>query len=422
MGKLTAKKVETLKEPGRYGDGGGLYLQVTKSEKKERNSAPAKSWIFRYRLDGHRSQSGKPLSREMGLGSVHVMGLADARQEATELRTLLRKGADPIEAKREARRTAAVDRAKALTFRKASEAYISAHRAGWKNPKHAAQWPSTLETYVYSVFGDLPVQSIDVGLVMKVVEPLWSVKPETASRVRGRIEVILDWAKVRGYRSGDNPARWRGHLDKLLPKKSKVRKVEHHAALPYLDAGAFMAELREREAIAARALEFTILTAARTSETIGARWDEFDLTAKVWTVPAARMKAGREHRVPLSQAVLAVLQDMQEFRQNEFVFPGNHRDVLSNMAMDMLLRRMDRDVTVHGFRSTFRDWAAERSNFPREVAEAALAHTLADKTEAAYLRGDMFSKRRRLMDAWSDYCSKPQPEKSAGNVTRLHAL
>src|SRR5262245_2427161 len=241
---------------------------------------------------------------------------------------------------------------------------------------------------------------------MKVVEPLWAVKSETASRVRGRIEVILDWATVRGFRQGDNPARWRGHLDKLLPARSKVRKVVNHAALPYGEVGAFMADLREREGIAARALEFTILTATRTGEVLRAAWSEIDFQARVWTVPAGRMKGGREHRVPLSGAALAPLKRMHELRENSFVFPGGRRAMMSNMAMDMLLRRMGRNVTVHGFRSTFRDWVAEQTNFPKEVAEAALAHVVGDKVEAAYRRGDLFEKRRRLMNAWAEYCTK----------------
>jgi integrase len=265
-----------------------------------------------------------------------------------------------------------------------------------------------LKTYVSPVFGSFPVQSIDVALVMKALEPIWTSKPETAGRVRGRIERVLDWATVHGLREGDNPARWRGHLDKLLPSRAKVRKVKHHTALPYAEVGVFMAELRPREGIAARALELLILTAARTSEVLGAQWEEVDLDARIWTVPGERMKGGREHRIPLSDAALAVVQGMQAVRQNDLVFPGaRDRKPLSNMALLSVLRRMGRgELTAHGFRSTFRDWAAERTNFSPEVVEMALAHVVSDKVEAAYRRGDLFEKRRRLMEAWAGFCAK----------------
>jgi integrase len=290
--------------------------------------------------------------------------------------------------------------------------YVASHRAGWRNPKHAAQWQATLATYAEPVIGDLSVQRIDTALVLKVLEPIWRVKPETAGRVRGRIESILDWAKVRGYRTGENPARWRGHLDKLLPPRSRVRRVEHHASLPYAELPGFLVSLREQAGIAARALEFAILTAARTGEVIGARWGEMDLLDKTWTLPAARMKSGREHRVPLSAHALAILKEMQAHRHAEgaFVFPGSRNGKpLSNMAFLMLLRRMDLgDVTAHGFRSSFRNWAAERTSFPAEVAEMALAHTVSDKTVAAYNRSDLFERRRRLMSAWTTFCTVPE--------------
>ncbi len=297
------------------------------------------------------------------------------------------------------------------------------HRASWKNPVHARQWPATLESYVYPVLGALPVQAVDAGLVMQVLEPIWAAKPETASRVRGRIESILDYAAARGWRESENPARWRGHFDKLLPAPSKAKRAvrqttgpeEHHAALPYAEIAAFLAELRRQPGMAARALEFLILTAARTGEVIGARWEEFDLTAKVWTIPADRMKAGKEHRVPLSDAALAIVAELAKERRGDpgseagkgFVFAGGVAGrPLSNMAMLVLLRRMKRDdLTVHGFRSTFRDWAAERTGFPAEVAEMALAHTVADAVERAYRRGDLFEKRRQLMDAWAMFCT-----------------
>ena len=265
----------------------------------------------------------------------------------------------------------------------------------------------TLKTYASPVFGKVAVQAVDVALVMKALEPIWANKPETASRLRGRIEAILDWAKVRGLRSGENPARWRGHLDHLLPARGKVRRVKHHAALPYIQIATFLDELRRCDGVAARALEFAILTATRTNEVLGARWDEIDLAARVWIIPEPRMKAGREHRVPLSDAAMSVLKFMQSVRQNEYIFPGDRRATLSNMALLMTLRRMNRgDLTTHGFRSTFRTWAAERTAFPREVVEAALAHVVGNKVEAAYQRGDMFDKRRRLMEAWAHFCAK----------------
>ena len=343
----------------------------------------------------------------MGLGSLIDVSLAEAREHAAECRQLRKQGIDPIESRRAAKAERLVTAAKAMTFDQAAEAYIAAHRAGWRNPKHAAQWKATLATYASPVFGKLSASSIDTGLVLKALEPIWTAKPETAGRVRGRIEAVLDWTTARGYRTGENPARWRGHLDKLLPARSKVRKVKHHSALPYTELPGFLAALREQPGTSARALEFTILTAARTSETVGARWPELDLSSKVWTVPAERMKAGREHRVPLSAAALSILQRMEDVREGDLVFPGDQRTGLSNMAMLMLLRRMGRDdLTVHGFRSTFRTWAADCTSFPREVIEAALAHLFGDATEQAYQRSDLFQKRRRLMDAWAAYCAQ----------------
>jgi integrase len=395
VGKLTALKVARKLPPGMYADGAGLYLQVT--------GEGAKSWIFRFSLRGR--------SREMGLGSISAMSLSDARTKAAQCRRLRQDGIDPIEARKALRAQAALDAAQTLTFKQAAGSYIAAHRAGWKNAKHAAQWGSTLANYAERVIGALSVQAIDTTLVLKVLEPIWKAKPETASRVRGRIEAILDWAKVRGLRQGENPARWRGHLDHILPAKTKVRRVKHHAALPYPDMPAFMAALRVQDSIAARALELTTLTAARTGDTIGAVWDEVSLSDKVWTVPAERMKAGKEHRVPLSGRALAILGEAQSARMPEsrYVFPGGKAGKpLSNMAMTEVLRRMERgDITVHGFRSTFRDWAAERTNFPNEVVEMALAHAVGDKVEAAYRRGDLLEKRRRLMAEWATYCNAP---------------
>ena len=286
-----------------------------------------------------------------------------------------------------------------MTFDASRDAYIAAHKSSWRNAKHQAQWLSTLNKYASPTFGNLPVQSIDVALVMKVLEPIWSRKTETAGRLRGRIERILDWAKARGFRSGENPARWRGHLDHLLPARPKIRNIRHHAALRFDEIAAFMTELRKGDGVATSALEFVILTAARTGEVLGAAWSEIDLRARTWTIPAYRMKGYREHRVPLSSDAIKVLERMQALRSGDFVFSGHRQNKpLSNMALLMVLRRMGRgDLTTHGFRSSFRTWAAERTAFPREVVEAALAHVIGDKVEAAYQRGDLFDKRRRLM-------------------------
>ena len=428
MPRLVEKKLKTpfvtnakngKAAPGMYADGGGLYLYVgaptSKALQRDPKARGAVSWLFRYMRDRR--------PHEMGLGSARDIGLAEARDLATERRRELRDDKDPMElhsrkAKRERRdRERQEEQARAMTFENCAEFYIGANKASWKNPVHAAQWPSTLKTYVYPVIGPLPVQAVDVGLVMQVLTPIWTDKAETASRVRGRIETVLDYAAARGWRQGENPARWRGHLDKLLPKTSKAKRAvrqvsgrqEHHAALPYGEVAAFLAELREQQGTAARALEFAILTAARTGEVIGARWAEFDLAEKLWTIPAGRMKAEKEHRVPLSGAALAIVNELAAHRRGDFVFPGGIAGKpLSNMGMLALLRRMERaDVTVHGFRSSFRDWAAERTNFPAEVAEMALAHAVGDKVEAAYRRGDMFQKRRQMMDAWAKFCASP---------------
>ena len=416
--RLSDREVKAEKTPGMYCDGGGLYLQVTTGT----NGEAHKSWLFRFATGEVKpSRNGKPrrVEREMGLGSFPDTTLADARARAMEARSQRERGMDPIEARRNQRAAAALAQAKAMTFDQCRDGYIAAHRAAWRNAKHAGQWTRTLDTYVTPAFGRLPVQTIDVALVMRALEPLWATKAETAGRVRRRIEAILDWAKARGYRSGENPARWRGHLDKLLPARSKVRKVQHHAALPYGEIGQFLADLRKREGTAGRALEFTIATAARTNETIGMRWSEVDQKAGVWTVPADRMKSGREHRVPLNDTAMTVLALMAEDRESDYVFPGERRAALSNTTMLKLLKRKGRDdLTVHGFRSTFRDWAAERTNFPSEVAEAALAHVVGDDTERAYRRGDLFDKRRRLMTAWAEFLSKAEVR---GSVVPLRA-
>jgi integrase len=359
-------------------------------------------------------------ARQMGLGAVHTISIPEARETALKCRKLLNEGIDPIDARKEALVSQQLKTASAMTFKECAEAYIKSHSAGWRNAKHAAQWTSTLETYVFPVFGSLPVQAVDTALVMKALDPIWQVKTETASRVRGRIEAILDWAKARNYREGENPARWKGHLKILLPAKSKVKKVKHHAALPYDEIGVFMNQLAERESVSARGLEFQILTAARTGEVMGANWSEIDINKALWTIPAERMKTDVEHRVPLSTSVVALLEHMREVSSSEFVFPGAKAGKsLSNMAFLELLKRMGRgDLTAHGFRSTFRDWAAERTAFPREVAEMALAHTIGDKVEAAYRRGDLFEKRQKMMDAWDDYCGTVY-EDGAGKVVPI---
>jgi integrase len=299
-----------------------------------------------------------------------------------------------------------------MSFGECAKGYIEANKAGWRNAKHATQWQNTLDKYANPIIGSLPVDEVAVGHITKVMEPIWTTKTETASRVRGRIETVLDWAKARGYRMGENPARWRGHLENLLPRPSKVRKVKHHPALPYPQIGRFMRDLRAREGMAAQAMDFLILTAARTAEVMGAKWPEIDAAAKLWTVPAGRIKGGVEHRVPLSGPALAIIRKLakEDHDPDDFVFPGDKaRKPLSNNALLALLERMRRsDITAHGFRSTFRDWAAECTNFPNEVVEMALAHVIKDKTEAAYRRGDLLQKRRAMMDTWATFCGKQQ--------------
>ena len=394
LSRLSARTVSTATAPGYHADGGGLYLQIT--------TTGARSWIFRY--------SRAKRAREMGLGSLTATSLAEARQHARLCRQQLAEGLDPIETRRKQRAAQRLAEASGVTFDECAEAYIEAHQAEWRNAKHAAQWRSTLSTYASPKIGSLPVQAIDTDRVMAVLEPIWLTKTETASRVRGRIETVLDWAAVRSYRQGDNPARWRGHLDHLLSGRNKAAPVTHHPALPYEDMAAFMRQLGEQGGAAAPALEFAILTAARTGEVIGATWQEIDLAARLWTIPGSRMKAGLEHRVPLSDSAMAILEKMQAVQQSEFIFPGQREGrPLSNMAMAQLLKRMHRDnITVHGFRSTFRDWVADLSRFPREVGEMALAHTLRDKTEAAYMRTDLLEKRRAMMEDWAAYCL-PRP-------------
>ena len=406
MSKLNAAKMRTLTKPGSYGDGAGLYLQVRGPDKR--------SWLYRFKLHGR--------AHLMGLGAVDDVSLAEARDAAGAARKLVRQGVSPIDQRRAARAENATQAG--LTFAQVADAYIAAHEPSWRNAKHRQQWRNTLDTYADPVLGKLPVALVGVGEVMRVLEPLWRAKTETASRLRGRIESVLDNAAARGWRTGENPARWRGHLDNLLPARSKVAKVEHHSALPWREVGAFTTVLAQGEGMSALALRFAILTAARTGEVIGARWSEIDMHAATWTVPAERMKAGREHRVPLSDGALDVLREVAKLATGPdpraFVFPGGKvGKPLSSMALLMLLRRMERgDLTAHGFRSTFRDWCAEATNYPREVAEAALAHTLRDKTEAAYQGGDLMEKRRRLMAEWATFCARPA---ATGAVVSLRA-
>jgi integrase len=388
--RLTAQMVKQTKEPGYHGDGGGLVLRVTDNG--------VKGWLYRYKANGK--------TREMGLGPVRDVSLAEAREAAREARRLRRAGIDPIVAKRARKDAAKLEAAKAVTFTECADDYIKAHRASWTSAKHAEQWETTLRTYAYPVFGSLPVMSVDTALVVKVLDPIWSKKPETASRLRGRIESVLDFATVRGYRTGENPARWKGHLKEALPAISRVRRVKHHAAMPYTALPAFMTRLRTRGGVGALALEFCILTVARSGEVFGARWSEIDMLAGVWTIPGSRMKARVEHRVPLSAAALAVLRRAEALKVNDVVFPGQKPGRgLSDIGMSWVLEAMGHNnITTHGFRSSFRDWAAERTTFQREVIEVALAHAVGDKTERAYARGDLFEKRRELMSAWAGYC------------------
>lgn len=386
---LTARRVATEQHVGMHADGGGLYLRIA--------PGGSKGWIFRYQISGTR--------REMGLGSVSTFTLAEARDRARVARQLVADGVDPVDDRRAKPSGAALKRVSVMTFAQCADGYIRAHHAGW-SPKHAAQFSGSLKEYAFPVFGDLPVQAVDVSLIMKAIESLWMVRPETASRVRGRIEMILDWALARGYRKGENPARWRGHLQNLLPHKTKVRAVKHYAAMPYGEIAGFMAELRGREGIAPLALRFAILTATRTGETLGAYWDEIKIPDRVWVIPAERMKTKKEHRVPLSDAALEILRQVGAYRVNDLVFPSVRQNrSLSPVAFLRVLQAMGREgITGHGFRSTFADWAAERTNFPAEVREMALAHAVGNKVEAAYRRGDLFEKRRQLAEAWSSFC------------------
>lgn len=406
--ELSALAVSKFKTDGRYAVGGvdGLHLRVL---------GASRAWVLRIAVGSRIGRDGNAAihRRDVGLGSYPEVSLAEARDRARELRRQVREGVDPVLKRREAKVETALEAAKAKTFEECASAYIEANRAGWKNEKHAQQWQNTLATYVHPKFGHLPVASINTGMVLEVLQQtvgsagqnLWLHKTETASRLRGRIESILDWATFRGYRQGDNPARWKGHLEHELPARNKVQKVEHHAALPYVEIPEFMAELRAKEGVSARALEFAILTAARSGEVRGAKWSEIDLKTCTWTIPGERMKAGKEHRVPLANEVITLLNALPREEGSDQVFIAPKGGQLSDMALTAVLRRMGRNgLTQHGFRSTFRDWAGETTAYPREVCEHALAHRLADGVEAAYQRGDLLAKRAGLMADWAKHC------------------
>ena len=388
---LTDLQVKKLTKPGAYPDGKGLYLQVRISG--------AKDWFYRYQIGGK--------GKKCGLGPYPTISLEQARLDAHEYRILRKNGIDPIQNKKEQAQQEALEESRNITFKECALAYIESHKSGWKNKKHAQQWENTLSTYVYPVMGKLSVQDVDIDLILKVLEPIWHLKTETASRVRQRMENILDWAKVRRYRDGENPARWKGNLDKLLPARNRVQKPKHFVAMDYRLLPDYYKKLIIKKTLTSNALAFTILTAARNGEARAATWAEIDHKAKSWTIPANKMKAGREHRIPLSKEAFTILKAMQPFKRpnDDLIFPGQSKNKpVSEASLLKLVKQEDMTLTVHGFRSSFRDWCAEQTSYPREVAEAALAHTLKDKTEAAYQRGDMFEKRRKLMDSWSEYC------------------
>ncbi|WP_443690434.1 tyrosine-type recombinase/integrase [Pseudomonas sp.] len=421
MGKLTVKQIENMTAPGTYEDGDGLRLLIKPNGKKY--------WVLRFQLSGKR--------REMGLGTYPVIGLKEARQNSSDKRRLLRDGIDPLQARDEERAAQLVAeqqrKNKSVTFRDVSVDYIEAHRAGWKNVKHAQQWTNTLATYADPVIGDLATNQITTEHILEVLKPIWGNKAETASRVRNRIELVLDAAKARGLRDGENPARWRGHLDKLLPPSSKAKRTQNHPALPYSELSRFIPTLNSIEGQSACALKMTILTACRTSEVLAADWSEIDLKAKLWAIPGARMKAGKVHTVPLSDALVGLLNGLPRIQDSSLLFPGTRKGrPISNMAMLMTLRRMDqsdiegggkgwrdnndRVITAHGFRSTFRDWAAECTHHTREVCEMSLAHVVANGAEAAYWRSDLLEKRRALMADWADFVGQKSETLTPGLI------
>lgn len=390
-GRLTDTAIRGRLADGAYCDGAGLYLHV-------RNGGKGRSWIMRYKIGGR--------TRMMGLGSQREISLSAARQLVRDAHAVIVAGGDPLAARRERVEAARIEAAKVVTFQQAAERLIKSKAAEWKNAKHADQWTATLETYAFPILGKLPVQEVDTGLVMKALEPIWTEKTETATRVRQRIESVLDWAKAHGYRTGENAARWKGHLDKLLPKPSKVRKVKHFEALPYAEIPALFTTLKAKDTPSARALRWLIMGASRTSETLFADYSEINFKDKTWTIPAERMKADREHVVPLTPDMLALL----DRDGKGLVFPSAETgEAMSDATLRKFLREVTRSdtVTTHGMRSSFKDWCRERTNFADEVSEAALAHVEKDKTKAAYARSDLLNKRRKLMEAWATYCNTP---------------
>ena len=390
--QLSAFEISRLNQPGNHAVGGvtGLYLYV--------NEGTGRSWILRTVVGNVR--------RHVGLGGYPSVSLAEAREQAKRVRAEVSSGIDPIARKQALLKEVRDKKASTKTFEYAASAYIEAHSGGWKNAKHKSQWVNTLKTYAFPKIGRLPIREISHTDVLAVLEPIWEEKNETAARLRGRIESILDWATVHGFRFGDNPARWKGHLDVLLVSPGKIKKVTHHKALPYKETAAFIHRLRQHKGMVPLALEFAILTAARTGEVLGARWNEIDFEKFVWTVPAKRMKAGREHRVPLSLSCMSVLEKIESSVSDSLIFVSPRSGMLSNMSMLMLMRRMKVDAVPHGFRSSFRDWVGEETNYPRELVETALSHVLESKVEAAYRRGDALEKRREMMLDWADYCSR----------------
>jgi integrase len=398
---LTVKGLAKLTEPGRYGDGHGLYLQVGKGT--------GRAWLLRYVLRGK--------ERWMGLGPLYDFTLDEARERAHKARQQLRDGIDPLEARAAARQALILEDAKRITFKEAAQKYFDQHERKWTNARHRQQFKSTMEAYVYPAIGKLPVATVDTTLVLRIIEPLWNDKNQTAIRVRGRIEGVLDWATVRGYRNGENPARWQGHLAEVLPASAKAAKAKHYKALPYSEAPAFVAQLASHQGIGPKALEFLILTAARTNEVLGARRSEIDLEAKLWTIPPERMKEPEEHRVPLTARAIEILQSLPT--EGDFVFIGSRPNaLLGKNTFLKLIKLMGHDVTGHGFRSTFRDWAGDRTHFPREIIEAALAHKVGNAVELAYRRGDALVKRRKLMEAWAAFCKTPLRDATVTPIRR----
>lgn len=393
INRLTGADLRRSK-PGRYLDGGGLYLQV----KVAKDGSINRSWLFRFAINGR--------DRWMGLGSLNTVSLAEARERARPCRLMVLDSSDPIDARRERRAKEAAASKRMMTFDECATAYIAAKRNEWRSQHHAATWPRTIRKYASPTIGKLPVDAIDTPLVMKVLQPLWGRIPETANRLRGRVEMILDWATVSGFRRGENPARWKGHLEHLLATPRKVKPKEHMAAMSYVGVPTFMARLRAELGPSARAFEFLVLTGARAGEVRGAPWSEVNLDHAVWEIPGRRMKGGRAHRVPLSARCVELLRGLP--RQSEFVFPGRDGGLMADSNLAYLLRKLGHgDLTTHGFRTSFRTWAAEQTSFPHEIAELALAHTVGDAVVRAYKRTDLFDRRRRLMDAWAAYCSKP---------------